>query len=271
MTDRDRDLIIDLVENRLSQADAEAALSRVKATPELAAEYDKQMAVKAALVGEAPVSMTADERADLRQSLVTQLNLDEAPAAAPIRTRRPVWWKPALGLAAGAAAVAAIVVLPGTFGSSSDEGADTAAMTEITVVTTVVASEAIPPQDGTANYEGEADASGMKSPVPVPEVDGEDVPELLSVTAGDKTPEEVTEAVAPMGLRSGPIVDSEDIDACLEELREKLPPETTGAIILGADTSGPSIIVHVGLTFSDGIQAGVSIDLADCSIVTFDG
>jgi hypothetical protein len=30
------------------------------------------------------------------------------------------------------------------------------------------------------------------------------------------------------------------------------------------------MIVHLGLTFADGIQAGVSIDLSDCSVVTFD-
>lgn len=274
MNDRDRDLIIDLVENRLGQPDAQAALLRVKADPELAAEYDQQVALKSALASEPLVAMTSEEQASLRQNLVAQLHLDEAPVVAPIRTQKRVWWIPALGLGAAALAVTAFVVLPGTFGSTDQAAFDTAALTEITVATTTMAAaaaDANPPQDGTSNFQGESDAGAMESPVAVPEVAGEAVPDLLTATAGDKTPEEVDEAVAPLGLRSGPVVDSDAVDVCLEQLRDKLPPETTGAIILGADTSGPSTIVHVGLTFADGIQAGVSIDLADCSIAVYDG
>jgi hypothetical protein len=269
MTDRDRDLIIDLMDDRLSQADAEAALARIKGDPELAAEYERQVTVKTMLASEPVAQMTPTERSTLRESLTSQLSLDEAPAAAPIRTtKKRSWWQPALGLAAAAAAVTAIVIIPGTFGSSSDGGSDSA-LTAITVAETFTAAE-LAPENGT-DQGNEADASGgVEEPVSVPEVKGVDIPDVLSATAGDKTPEEVSEDVAPLGYQRSLTVDREDIDRCLELLREKLPPETTGAILLGAESSGTSMIVHLGLTFADGIQAGVSIDLADCSVVTFD-
>jgi hypothetical protein len=269
MTDRDRDLIIDLVDDRLSQAEAEAAMTRIKGDPELDAEYQRQVAVRTMLDSEPAAYMTSSERSALRESLTSQLNLDEVPAIAPIRTtKKRSWWQPALGLAAAAAAVTAIVVIPGTFGSSSDSGTD-AALTAITVAETFASAE-LAPENGT-DQGGEADAAPpAEEPVTVPEVKGADVPDVLNATTGDKTPEEVSQDVAPLGYQRSLTVDKEDIDQCLELLREKLPPETTGAILLGAEPSGTSMIVHLGLTFADGIQAGVSIDLSDCSVVTFD-
>jgi hypothetical protein len=269
MTDRDLELIVDLIDNRLSQADAEAALARISGDPEMAASYEQQLAVKAALESDVVVAMSSAERTSLRESLTTQLHLDEAPATVPIRTTKRSWWVPALGLGTAAAVVAAIVILPGTFGSSSDSAGETAAFSDITVANDFTESAEIPTDNGTD--QGDAvDADGFEEPVSVPEVKGADLPDVLSATAGDKTPQEVTEDVATNGYQRTLTVDREDIDACLDELKAKLPPETTGAIVLGAEETDSSLIVHLGLTFSDGIQAGVSIDLSDCSVVMFD-
>jgi anti-sigma factor RsiW len=271
MTDRDLELIVDLLDNRLSQADAEAALSRINSDPELAAEYEQQVAVKAALTDEAVVAMSSEERSTLRESLITQLNLEEAPVAAPIRTTKRSWWAPVLGLGAAAVVVVAIVVIPGTFGSSSDSAEETVALSQITVAAATPETAEAPTDNGT-DTGGEADAAadGLTRSVSVPELEGEDVPDVLTATAGAKTPQEVTEDVSTLGYQQSLNVDREQIDACLAELKAKLPPETTGAIVLGAEETDTSLIVHLGLTFADGIQAGVSVDLADCSVVTFD-
>lgn len=268
MTDRDHDLIIDLVENLLSPAEAKAALERVTADPDLRMSYEQQLAAKAALVEATPVAMTSSERSQLRDSLTSQLNIEAAPARVEAKKRRS-WWLPAAGLASAAAVVTAIVVLPGTLGSGSDDGADTAALTEITVATGFTQSEALPPASGGAES-GDSSSEQLYDAGSAPEVDGKDLPELLEATVGAASIEEINEDLAKLGLRRGYPVDTEAVDACLNKIKGKLPPETTGAFILGVDTAGASTIVHVGLEFSDGIQAAVSINLSDCSIVVFD-
>lgn len=269
MTDRDIALIIDLVEDRLSQADAEAALARVTTEPELGAEYRRQLELKRHLGASPAAAMTATERSTLRESLTAQLNIGTA-AAVPEKKKRMAWWQPVVGLATAAAAVTAIVVLPGTLGGSDD--ADTAAMTEITVATTVAAS-AVPEAGGeqdSISSDGGSEA-GDEGVVAAPEIQARELPNILEFTAGSTSMKEITEELSGLGLLRTTPVDTGEVEVCLEELADELPPETTGAFILGVDSSGTSTVVHVGLEFSDGIQAAVSIDMSDCSVVVFDG
>lgn len=268
MTDRDHDLIIDLVENLLSPAEAKAALERVMADPELRTTYEQQKAARTALADAPAVAMTSTERSQLRQSLMSQLNVEAAPARVETKKRRS-WWLPVAGLASAAAAVTAIVVLPGTLGSSSDQGVDTVALTEITVATGFTQSEALPPASG-GSESSDSGSEQLYDASSAPQVEGKDLPELLQATVGAASIEELNEDLAEFGLRRGFPVDTDAVDACLNKIKDKLPPETTGAFILGVDPAGASTVVHVGLEFSDGIQAAVSIDLSDCSIVVFD-
>ncbi len=119
MNDRDRHLIVSLLDGALSPTELEEVRARLEIDAEMKAAYDEQLAVSTALGSAPAVSMSADERNELHGALRAGLFLDDktavAPVAAPVR-RRSRWWAPLAGLATAAVIVTAVVVLPGMFG-----------------------------------------------------------------------------------------------------------------------------------------------------------
>ena len=100
MNDQDLNLIVDLIESELSNSEAESALARIMADPELSAAYAEQLAVHASLAELPIASMTVAERDALNSALVSQLQLEAAAAVVPIARKKATllrksqrnWW-----------------------------------------------------------------------------------------------------------------------------------------------------------------------------------
>ncbi len=267
MNDRDRDLIVDLLEGRLSQAETAAAMSRVADDPALAAAYHQQMAVRDTLTGQHEPVLSDAERSNLRADLVEQLHLQHQPVRSGVRRSRRRWWQPVLGLTTVAAAVVAIALLPGTFGSSSDD-----AGTAEVRFTATDGAESLPPAAGMEQgaEDDTADMFAPGEPVEVVDLPDAKVDELLEATAGNTTPAEVERNMSALGYSKSLFIDGSVIEDCVNAVRSSLPAGTTSVLVLGADSTGESTIVHLGLTMDDGIEAVVTIDLKDCSILPHD-
>ena len=132
MNDHDIDLIVDLIESQLSASEAESALSRIMADPELSAAYAEQLSVRSDLEALPMTSMTTAEKDALNTALVGQLQLDATPVAVPIARNRKAWWAPVIGITAAAAAVTAIFIVPGMSGSD-DSSSDTTIVASISI------------------------------------------------------------------------------------------------------------------------------------------
>ncbi len=119
MNDRDRNLIVSLLDGALSPTEQEEVRARLQIDAEMRAAYEEQLAVSTTLRSAPAVSMSADERNELHGALGAGLFLVDtaavAPVAAPAR-RWSRWWAPLAGLATAAVIVTAVVVLPGMFG-----------------------------------------------------------------------------------------------------------------------------------------------------------
>ena len=268
MNDRDKDLIVDLLEGRLSRADSEAAMSRVADDPEFAAAYRQQMVVRDALAGQHEPMMSDAERSALRTRLVDELNIVDQPVRS--RPERPIrrWWQPVLGLTTVAAAVVAIALLPGSLGSSSSDDAGPAD----TSFNTSDGAESLPPAAGLERDAGDDTVALFAPGEPVEVVDLPDarVEELLEATEGNTTPAEVEQNMTALGYSKSLFIDGSMIENCVDAIRSSLPAGTSSVLVLGADTTGDTTIVHLGLTMDDGIEAVVTIDLDDCSILPHD-
>jgi hypothetical protein len=267
MNDRDKDLIIDLGEGRLTQAETEAAMSRVANDPEFAAAYRQQMAVRDTLTDQQEPMMSGAERSAMRAKLVEELHLEDKPVRSkPGPAKRP-WWQPVLGLTTVAAAVVAIALLPGTLGSSSDEGGTADVRFNATD-----GAESLPPAAGMEQDAGDdaVDLFAPGEPVEVVDLPDAKVEELLEATEGNTTPAEVERNMSALGYSKSQFVDGSVIEDCVNAIRSSLPAGTTSVLVLGADSTGDSTIVHLGLTMNAGIEAVVTIDLSDCSILPHD-
>ena len=266
MNDQDLNLIVDLIESQLSDPEAETAVARIMADPELSSAYAEQLAVHASLTDAPAVSMTVAEKDALSTALASQLNLEAAAAVVPIARKRTAWWMPVVGIATAAAAFTAIFIMPGLSGSD-DSGADT----------TVVASAAAQaPEDPAADDGGtefgvaEEEALAARAPVAVVDLEGADLVEVLDATAGESSPEVVQDRLSSMGYTESASVDGDTLDECISVVSEQLPPSATGIVPYGVDNSGTTQIAHLGVVFDDGIGEVMSVDLETCAVVSSD-
>lgn len=147
MNDRDRHLIVSLLDGALSPTEQEEVRARLQIDAEMRAAYEEQLAVSTTLRSAPAVSMSADERNELHGALRAGLFLDEtttvAPIAAPAR-RWSRWWAPLAGLATAAVIVTAVVVLPGMFGGEEAAELVSAPAPQTTAAATAPSLEADP-------------------------------------------------------------------------------------------------------------------------------
>lgn len=270
MNDHDLDLIVDLIENRLSASDAKAALSRISSEPELSSLHAEQLAVRAALVAQPLPAMTIPESESLRAKLATALRLDGIQAPVPIPRKRRAWWQPVAGIAAAAVVVTAIVVLPGNL--SSDDAATTATIAASAAARSSEPSDADDgvAESGVAEEEfATPDAAALRrAPRAVVELASEDLLDVLDATVGESSPEAVEDRLNALGYTKSATVDPDVLADCVIRVVPQLPAETKDIVVFGVDTSGPTPIALLGLVFDEGIRAAVSVDLATCQIVT---
>jgi hypothetical protein len=263
MNDNDLNLIVDLIESQLGTTDAGSALARIVADPELLEAYTEQLAVHDSLKSLPIASMTADEKEALNTALVTQLRLEDEAVVVPVTRKRAPWWMPVAGIAAAAAAVTAIFIVPNMSGSD-DSGADT----------TVVASAAQrAPEESAADGESfdsgveEQELAATDSGVTVVELSGADLVEVLNATVGESSPEVVQDRLSTLGYTDFADVSQDVLAECISQMSSQLPPDTTGLVLFGVDTSGPTDVAHIGLVFDDGIGAAMSVDLETCDVL----
>jgi hypothetical protein len=147
MNNRDRHLIVSLLDGALSPTEQEEVRARLQIDPEMRVGYEEQLAVSTTLRSAPAVSMSADERNELHGALRAGLFLDDtaavAPVAAPAR-RWSRWWAPLAGLATAAVIVTAVVVLPGMFGGEEAAELLSAPAPQTTAAATAPSLEADP-------------------------------------------------------------------------------------------------------------------------------
>lgn len=269
MNDQNLDLIIALIEGSLSEQDAAAASARIAADPELTAEYEIQKTISASLSSVEPIAMTAEERTNLRGSLTSQLNLEEAPAATPAPTasrESAWWWRPALALSSAAAVlVLGIAVVPDLVGQGSDDsGAEVAAF------------EAVGEEQGADG--GDADTTGSGSdgavttapaaaaPLEVPNLRSTDLDDMLDSVAGESAPSEIEEEALKFASPDGTVsILPDEVATCRELLGNALPD---GSIqIIGAEKGDHGLVVTIALVDDEGAEALARIDVATCVLV----
>ncbi len=125
MAKYDPDRIAALAAGLLEPAEAAALEKEIAADPRAAAELAAQrLALEALRRAPAPV-LSAEERTELRRAVAAALNLEEAPAAAVVSSRRRVPWRPLAVAAAALAVVAAVVPLVGLLSVGDDQTAMT--------------------------------------------------------------------------------------------------------------------------------------------------
>ncbi len=261
MNNRDRDLILDLVEGRLSAEAADAAMSRVQASHELSQELAEQTRVHTTLSEVEPMRLTGDERNTLRANLIAELHLESATTAPHHQSKKQRWWLPVAGLAATAAVVTAIVVLPNASDDSATIGAIQGAETSRTETPSLgapPAADEVTESDQTYEAGDQIDVIGMENIDP---------DELLHALSGESDKEAVQDVLERLGYKSGVVIDRSALDNCRDELIDHLTGDATSALILGADQDGGKTIVHFGITTASGIDQVVSVDLTDCSVV----
>jgi len=275
MNDHDIGLIVDLIESRLSASEAETALARIMADPDLSAAYAEQLSVRTSLDAVPVASMTAEEKLALNDALVTQLRLEDGPVVVPIARERKAWWAPVVGITAAAAAVTAIFVIPGMSGSDH-AASDTTIVASASAEAPTEQDRAIEPagaegDDGTAAAEEfgsvAEELEAAEAPVSVKELKGADLVDVLDATAGESSPEAVEDRLNALGYTDSASVSSDTLARCISDISTQLPPNTTDVVLFGVDTSGPTHIAHLGLIFDDGIAAAMSVNLDTCAIV----
>ena len=166
MNDRDRHLIVSLLDGSLSPTEQEELRARLEIDAEMKAAYDEQLAVSTALGSAPAVSMSADERNELDGALRAGLFLDDktavAPVAAPVR-RWSRWWAPLAGLATAAVIVTAVVVLPSMFGGDEATELVSAPAPQTTAAATAPSLEADPLAGVAEDSAGERQAQAPTS------------------------------------------------------------------------------------------------------------
>lgn len=267
MNDHDRDLILALVADDLSDEDAEIARARIASDPHLAAELADQVAAQASLAALPDVTMTSSERRQLRSALIAALNLDEVPAAQPVAHRRRTmsWWQPALGLAAVVVVVGAAIVIPAT--STNDEG-DTAAFNTLPPAESEITSGgADAPDEALDDGEGGSAMADTAEVLTFDETDGSD---LLDVTEGETDPATIADALeqsetAPMARSNVNVL---TVEQCLEKLDRELPQGNK--ILLGVEARQTGTVVFLGIDPGTGVDAVATVAIPECVLVDLD-
>lgn len=147
MNDRDRHLIVSMLDGALSPTEQEEVRARLQIDAEMRAAYEEQFAVSTTLRSAPAVSMSADERNELHGALRAGLFLDDTAAVAPVvapARRWSRWWAPLAGLATAAVIVTAVVVLPGMFGGEEAAELLSAPAPQTTAAATAPSLEADP-------------------------------------------------------------------------------------------------------------------------------
>ena len=269
MNNQDRDLILAYAAGQLSGADAEAASARIASDPELAAELASQQLAMSSLSSMPSVAMTSAERTGLRSHLINELNLEAAPVAAAAPSRWASWWKPVAGLAAAAAVVTAIVVLPATLSGDDDflqavpAESDTAALEEATFTDSAGSADGASSGTAATTTAAASESAGEESP----QASDVSTDEVLDATAGADTPSEAEDGLdlaqyklAPLDTQRG-----STLEACVEQLSDELPPGDL--ITLGTTIVDGVETLFVGITDETGITSVASIDIDDCRVV----
>jgi hypothetical protein len=275
MNDRDRDLIIALAQGDLSTTAAEQATARIEADPELATEYAEQV-VALQFIRSAPLPvMTEAERSTLRTNLTTQLGLLPVAAPATVASRRKSrWWVPAIGMATAAVVVFAFVVFPGAQQDSfqevsmqlDDTSPDSSQVAESSP-TTAAASASAEDSGGAEFDSATVPAPTVEDPVSVYETDAVGLDELLNQADGADSAESVQRQMSDLSFNSRVDLNSDEVNACLNELSTELPDEILEVLVIGADLDGNRTTVHVGFNFGDGVEGGMSFVLESCELV----
>lgn len=273
MNDQDRDLIAALAEGLLSGTEAEDALARIEADPEMSAEYSGQLSALDFLGSGVTPLMTTAERDVLHVNLTEQLGLvsKPTPTPSPVRRRLP-WWQPVFGLATAAAVVAAIVILPGTLTGGSSDNAS------FDLVSAELESTDVDQTQTTAAAAGAADGVQEAAPldaralddeaeIAVHETDTVSLEDLLKQTSGADSPDAVEEQLSTFGFESTVDLNAAAIDRCIHELSDDLPDGIIDSRVIGANAQDDKTIVHLGFDFGSGIEDGLSFVLDDCTLV----
>ncbi|MDA2978903.1 MAG: hypothetical protein O3B42_03955 [Actinomycetota bacterium] len=276
MNDQERDLILDLVAGRLNHREADEALARVSNDPVLSAAYAEQSAIHEALANTSPAVMSTAEASDLRAALVEELNLEDQHAVARGRARKQrSWLQPAAGLAGAAAVivVTALIVLPGSL-SSSDSSETVAADSSATAntSTTAAASSELPNEGDsqflapTAGSDAVPETAYADGSVTVTEMPGISTKDLLEATLGQVSPPEIEDTLIAAGLHTLIDIDSVSLIDCATQATASFAGEAS-PLILGAERTGTSTIVYLGILGPSGIETVISVDLADCRVL----
>jgi hypothetical protein len=276
MNDRDRDLIIALAQGSLGTTAAEEAASRIEADPELAAEYAEQVVALQFLQSVTPPLMTGAERSTLRTNLTTQLGLLRvASPAATAPKKKSRWWVPAFGMATAAVVVVAFVVFPGAQQDSfqevsmqlDDASADSSQIAQSSPQTTAAASASAGASEGAEPDSADVPPPTVADPVSVYDTDSAALDELLNQADGADSTESVQRQMSDLSFKSLVDLDSDEINACLNELSTELPDDILEILVIGAEVEGDRTTVHVGFDFGEGVDDGLSFVLESCELV----
>ena len=283
MNDQDRDLIAALAQGDLSTSAAEEATALIGADPALASEYvDQLVALRFLETATVPV-MTAAERSTLHTNLTERLGLIPAsPPVAVASKKKAQWWVPVFGFATAAAVVAAFVIFPN---SSQDTFAEVSAELDGATGTTFQPSLASPdasgasPQTSIATQDAqdsaaiEESASALSPPtvqdsaLSVYETNSAELDELLNEASGASSPQSVQRQLSGKAFTDLVDLDSEEVNACLNDLDSELPDGIQEILVIGANAQDGQTIVHVGFDFGSGIEDGMSFVLESCKFV----
>jgi len=271
MNDQDRDLIAALAEGRLGTDAAEAAIARIESDPELSTEYASQVTALEFLASSATPRMTSTERTTLHANLTEQLGLVAAPAPETVKKKTP-WWAPAFGLATAAAVVAAVVILPGGLSDqSADMSAESAGEALMSVTTAAAGSTAEAPtsaEENQATDGGQADdAVPEAGGISVYETDAVQLEELLSEIEGADSTDEIQRELSDLSLKSTIDLDAAEINACIDDLSDQIPPGVEVIHVIGALVEAEATIIHLGFDYGEGVEDGLSFEFENCSLV----
>ncbi len=272
MNEQERDLILGLTAGSLSPSEAAAARAKIDADPNLSAELAIQTQIRDSLGSLPGISMTAAERSELRSHVQSALSLDE-PAATSEPSGRPAgrsagrrvsWWQPLLGVAAAAAVVTAIVVLPGGLGGTDSQ--DMALETETTVATADSRDAGVEalPEVGTLGSEESADPAPVAEVQSFTDADGSD---LLALTEGAATPKDIDELLEAVSATRS-TVDVDVVEACLEAIGRSLP--SGDKTLLGVGDLDGAEVAYFAVIDENGVSSVLTIDLSTCTVVAID-
>lgn len=264
MNEQERDLILGLTAGSLSPSEAAAARAKIDADPNLSAELAIQTQIRDSLGSLPGISMTAAERSELRSRVQSALSLDEPAATSEPAGRRVSWWQPLLGVAAAAAVVTAIVVLPGGLGGTDSQ--DMALETETTVATADSRDAGVEalPEVGTLGSEESADPAPVAEVQSFTDADGSD---LLALTEGAATPKDIDELLEAVSATRS-TVDVDVVEECLEAIGRSLP--SGDKTLLGVGDLDGAEVAYFAVIDENGVSSVLTIDLSTCTVVAID-